>query len=129
MLLRKIVKRLKIIPMSINGIIDRIAHILNIELIFFIKLGLKRKDGKHFIDILLYFLDPVGLPGPYLGRNIIMYANAFGFGKSSNLQVKSGIINQDDYIGVEFQNIVFTKNQVFCNSPYVQYHLNKTHKS
>ena len=90
--------------------------------------NLERQDGKQFSHITLDVLDAVFLPGPKLGRYVIISRYVcIGFQELSNIQVKPGIVDQNHHIGLPPNNVFFAHFHVLEDGSQVQQHGDKTH--
>ena len=69
---------------------------------------LERKDGKKLIHISFDILDTILLPCPYLGRDIVIYRyGTMRMHEFRHRQIETGIIHQNQHIGVPRQNVPF----------------------
>ena len=104
---------------------DKIDFII----IFIVKVFLKRKNDVHTLNILFDFEYPGLLPGPDLRGNIVEHPDPMLSSKAGNTQVKSGIIHQDQHIGLIIKDIPTAKFHIPDDGHDVHQHLHKSHKS
>lgn len=97
----------------INGIHQRITDILYLIIILPVKIGFKRKNDIHTVDIFPDLLYPSGIPRPQFRRYIIKYPDTDTFGKTGNPKIETRIIYQNHNIRFPGLNIV-TTNRIFA---------------
>ena len=92
----------------------RIAHIMDgIMMLLLIEGHLERQDGEHLGNVALDASDTPFLPGPNLGRDIVISGDIrLLFQELSDIQVEAGIIHQDDNIRLPFDDILLTQFHV-----------------
>ena len=76
-------------------------------------LGFEGEEHVEPVHVPLDLADPLFIAGPELGRDIVIDPDAAAVGVMSHPQVKAGIIHQNNYIGLIFQNVFLTKSHIF----------------
>ena len=88
----------------------------------------KRKDGKKLVHIAFDILDTILLPCPYLGRYIVIYRyGTMRMHEFRHRQVETGIIHQNQHIGVPFQHVPFACLHIMQYRTQMEQHGNKPH--
>jgi hypothetical protein len=106
------------------------AHIFHVPVpACFIIIFFEREDAKHEIDALFHFLNAVLFPGPYLRGNIEDHGKPLLLRPFGDAEVKAGIIDQYNYIGLISEDILFTEFYILKNGRQVFNHFRKTHES
>ena len=92
------------------------------------EIDLEGQDGEECVDIALDILDAVLLPCPDLGRDVIINGYVcLGFYKLRYLQIKAGIVDKDDAIGLPGEDIVLAHLHVREYRWQMEKHRNEAH--
>ena len=121
--LAETVKSIRIASKKIYHFISRgIANIMYRIIMFsLIKRNLERQDGEHLVNITLDILYPVFLPGPYLGRNIIIDGNVrMRSHVLGNAEIETGIVYENDNVRPPGHNVTLTERHVTEYCPKMQ---------
>ena len=110
---------------------SRITYIMyRIVMFFLIERHLERQDREHLGNVSPNATDSPFLPSPYLRRNIIISRDIrLLFQELSNIEIKAGIIHQDNYIRFPFHDIILTHLHVGKDGSQMQQNGNEAHIS
>src|SRR5574344_304305 len=107
----------------------RITNIMAwIFMFILIKRYFKRKNGKHFVYIPLDVSNTIFFPCPNLRRYVIKNRYLrFVMNITSDVQIETRIINQNDHIRIPFNDIISTKCHILDDDIEMQQYRNKAH--
>ena len=91
---------------------------------------LERQDGEQLIHIAFDVLDAVFLPGPDLGRDIIIDGRSvvsFLMEILRNLKIKAGIVDKDHSIGLPLHDILLAQCHIPENGTQMEQYWNEAH--
>ena len=80
---------------------QRMPNEVGVEAVLPEQIFLERQDDGQTVDSLGHFLQPAGAPGPDLRCDVVEHGDAATSGSLGKTQVESGIVDQDDQVGLE----------------------------
>ena len=105
------------------------THIIHVPVpVLLIVFIFERQDHEQSIDALLHLFNPVGFPGPDLRRDVVNNFITGALGPLSDAQIETGIIDEDDHIGVERFDVGLTKSKIAQDGGKVAKHFEKSHE-
>ncbi len=111
-----------------DGVERRVAHVVHRVIQALEKRHLEGQDAEHAVDVAAEGLDPVALPGPDLGRYIIMYGNTqLLVHEAGHFQVETGVIDQDHHVGAIGADVVLAGAEVAQDRPEVRQDRDEAH--